>query len=280
MRHLGGAVQDAMSLGEALTNLGFEILVKLYNEKCTVTAMQNKLREICRTLPMRAKIVIFFDGHGMRHKETERTFYCTSNTDPDSLLTTAFDLEYIFTLTDFMPFQQLWILDFCFSGGAASSVVRRGQWELNGVEAPSISIMSAGRSGEQVVESRLLDTPLSSPMITPEVSPDPSPTPSPVHAVKRQGHFTEPIPVPKTKRGEDRRTKGLFTNCLVRALKKTHAIQRHKGVIKGKQSLTQIFVNIRGDVHQKGRLLGVTQMPQLNTIQWYRNRRTDGVFFF
>lgn len=280
MRHLSGAVQDAMALGESLANIGFEVLVKLYNEKCTVTAMQDKLREICRTLPMRARVVIFFAGHGMRHKETERTFYCAPNTDPNSLLTTAFDLEYIFTLTDFMPFQQLWILDFCFSGGAASSVVRRSNWEFNGAEAPSISIMSAGRSGEQVVESRLLDTPLSSPMITPEVSPDSSPAPSPVHAAQRQGHFTEkPIPVPKVSRAGGR-TKGLFTNCLVRALKRTHAIQRHKGVIKGKQSLTQIFVNIRQDVNQKGRLLGATQMPQLNTVQWYRNRRTDGVFFF
>ena len=140
--------------------------------------------------------------------------------------------------------------------------------------------MAAGRSGEQVVESRLLDTPLSSPMITPEVSPDSSPAPSPVHAAQGQGHFTEkPIPVPKMRRGEGR-TKGLFTNCLVRALAKIHTNQRHRGVIKGKQSLAQMFVNIRGDVHQRGRLLGATQMPQLNTVQWYRNKRTDGVFFF
>lgn len=282
MLHLKGAVQDAEALGKSLMNLGFEILVKLYNESATVNKIQKNLREICRKLPTRARVVIFFAGHGLRHEETGRTFYCTHNTQQDSLLTTAFDLEYIFTLTDFMPFQQLWIFDFCFSGGGCSSVVRRGQWELNCQEAPSISIMAAGRSGEQVVESRLLDTPLSSPMITPEVSPDSSPAPSPVHAAQGQGqgHFTEkPIPVPKMRRGEGR-TKGLFTNCLVRALAKIHTSQRHRGVIKGKQSLAQMFVNIRGDVHQRGRLLGATQMPQLNTVQWYRNKRTDGVFFF
>jgi len=279
MIHLKGAVQDAEALGKALMNLGFEILVKLYNENATVNKIQKTLREMCRKLPARARVVVFFAGHGVRHEETGRSFYCTHNTKQESLLTTAFDLECIFTLTDFMPFQQLWILDFCFSGGACSSVVRRGQWGLNYEEAPSISIMAAGRSGELVVESHLLDTPVSSPMITPEMSPDSSPAPSPVHAAEGQGHFTEPIPVPKMRRGEGR-TKGLFTNCLVRALAKIHTIQRHRGVIKGKRSLAQVFVDVRGEVHQRGRLLGATQMPQLNTVQWYRSKRTEGVFFF
>lgn len=274
MPQLKAAVRDADAIGSSLMKLGFEIIVKLYDEQCTSNAMREKLRESCKRLPTRARVVVFFAGHGVRHAETGRTFYCAIDTEKDSLLTTAFDLETMFTLTDFLPFQQLWIFDFCFSGGAISSVVRRGAWE-NNTEGASISIMAAGRCGEEAVESSLLETPVSSPMITPEVSP----VPSPVHAARaaHQCDFTRPTPVPKIK---ERRTKGLFTNSIVRALTVVHKNQRHLGALKAKHSLSQLFVNVRCEVQQKCRLLGVSQTPQLSTVQWYRNKRTEGVFFF
>lgn len=274
--HLSAAVADAEALGEALTNIGFRIIVKLYNNECTLNALHKALRGL--SLPQRSRLIVFFAGHGLRHYETGRTFYCTVNTKEDALATTAFDLETVFLLSDFLSFQQVWIFDFCFSGGASSSVVRRGAWTLDCEEAPSISIMTAGKSGEYATESRLLDTPLSSPMITPEVSPEHSPVPSPVHA-NNKVTFDKPFPVPRIKKNSGK-SKGLFTNALVRALIKVHTLKRHRGYESGRQSLTQVFVNVRGDVHQKARTLGVTQSPQLNTIHWYRNKRTDGVFFF
>ena len=278
MLHLNAAVRDATAIGDILMKLGFEIIVKLYNKQCTVSSIHQKLRESCKRLPNRARVVLFFAGHGLRHAETGRTFYCTYNTKHDSLLSTAFDLESIFTLTDFLPFQQLWCLDMCFSGGACSSIVRRGAQGNDGADGASISIMTAGRSGEQVVESYLLDTPVSSPMITPEVSPLPSPLPSPVNDAHRQRNdFTRPTPTPKMT--NERQAKGLFTNSLVFALTKLHKNQRHKGAFVAKQSLSQLFVNVRHEVQQKCRLLGITQIPQLNTVQWYRNIRTEGVFF-
>ena len=289
---LSAAVNDAKSLEKCLLMLGFKIVGKLYNERCTLSALQKRLRDCSQRLPDKSRVVFFFAGHGLQHRQTGRTFYCTANTDPEDLLSTAFDMETIFTLTDFMPYQQAWIMDFCYSGGACMSTVRRDVFDPACMHSnfPSISILTAGRSGETVVESERLTTPTISPLVTPEVTPQVSPMPSPAQSPTHRrllevgssssSQELVPIPVPVLSARHSVRSKGLFTNCLVRELQRVFVRQRQKGVRAGRQSLTQIFVNVRSDVQRHSRLLSVSQTPQLSKLHWYRQKHAEGEIFF
>ena len=276
---LSAAVSDADAMAKCLTNLGFKVVLKLYNNACTLPVLQQKLRESCNQIATNAKVLIFFAGHGLRHAVTGRTFYCTVNTEQSRLLSTAFDLETIFTLMDFMPKHQAWVMDFCFSGGACMSTVRRG-YDIDSDESPSISVVTAGRSGESVVESELVETPTCSPLRTPQGTPNASPR----HAEGGQVFFSNemnhrPLPIPKFHSVPVRKTKGLFSHCLVRELKKVYAKQRHQGK-SAKVSLTQLFVAVRCEVQRQSRRLGIRQTPQLSRIHWYRQKKAEGEFFF
>ena len=111
MTPLSAAVSDADAVANCLTNFGFKIVVRLYNKECTLTALQQKLKETCTALASNARVLIFFAGHGLQHANTGRTFYCTVHTDQNRLLSTGFDVETIFTLMDFMPKHQAWVMD-------------------------------------------------------------------------------------------------------------------------------------------------------------------------
>lgn len=180
---------------------------------------------------------------------------------------------------DFMPKHQAWVMDFCFSGSACMSTVRRG-FDSVGDNSPSISVVTAGRSGESVVESELVETPTCSPMRTPQGTPNASPR----HAEGGQVFFSNemnhrPLPIPKFHSVSVTKTKGLFSHCLVRELKKVYAKQRHQGK-SAKVSLTQLFVAVRCEVQRQSRRLGVKQTPQLSRIHWYRQKKAEGEFFF
>ena len=285
MTHLSAAVADAHCMAKCLSNLGFKVVVQLYNEACTLPALQQKLRDCATKLSTEARVLFFFAGHGLRHNLTGRTFYCTVHTDKNNLLSTGFDVESIFTLMDFMPKQQAWVMDFCFSGGACMSTVRRGSNDWEDESSPSIAVMTAGKSGESVVESDLIETPTCSPMVTPQITPEASPKHEPNSQFFDDGENKSMLPLavphaPTFQHVPVKKTKGLFTHCLARELKKVHARHRHRGQEVGKSSLTQVFVAVRSEVVRQSQRLGVQQTPQLSRIHWYRQKKAEGEFFF
>ena len=159
------------------------------------------------------------------------------------------------------------------------STVRRGFGGEND-ESPSIAVITAGKSGESVVESALIETPTCSPLRTPQVTPDASPkhTENNIFFSGKTGH--QPLPVPQFRSVPLRKTKGLFTHCLIRELKRLHRKQRHQGNGAGMVSLTQLFVAVRCEVQRQSRCLGIVQTPQLSRIHWWRQKKAEGEFFF
>lgn len=281
MLSLKAAVRDAESVGKRLEELNFKILRRLYNEKCTATAVESLLRQEFRRIPPRSRVVFFFAGHGRRDRDTQRTFYCTVDATEDNLCATAFDLEQIYLLTDFWCYQQAWVMDFCYSGGACASVVRRGGARFNFVNSPSISFVTAGRTNEEALEAPMPDTPVLSPMVTPEASPDVTPVPSPKNASGATMGFP-PVVLPHALRVASLvgKPKGVFSAALSTALRNASVRKRHLGKKNGAISLTQIFVALRSQVQNHSSTFGHVQTPQISHLHWYRNKPAEGEFFF
>jgi len=282
---LTAAVADAVALGNALATLGFTVKGQLFNENCTLSALQRELRCAADALCENTRVLVFFAGHGMLDPKTQRTFYCTHETRSDALVSTAFDIEQIFLLTDFFPRHQAWVLDCCYSGGACSSVRRGSGYKKTG--SPSVQIVSAGRAGEEVLETRLA-TPQISPLVTPETSPnntpDITPVPSPTHGnklrqppVHADAGRVQPLKLPRLLR-QNVKSKGIFTSFFIRELKR-HA-QRQRRQATQITTLTDIFIRIRSDVQRESARWGHAQTPQMGRAHWYRDKRAEGEFVF
>jgi hypothetical protein len=273
---LKGAVADATALGAVLKQLGFEIAVTLYNTQCTPEAVESALLRAAETLPEHSRLCVFFAGHGVVHAPTGRVFYCTPDTHPERLTTTGFDLEKVHALRDFLPRHQLWIMDFCFSGGAAAR--SRGATNYAAFAAPSVQFMSAGNAHQLVSEIDTLTFGTSSPLCTPFGTP----TPSPRHQ-QQNGGFADP-PARSVAAVLPARVGGLFAVVLVRVLRvlaQAQGAQRANGGALLRVSATDIFLRVRRKVLRSSEtLLGQLQTPQLDRQLWWRDDRADGEFVF
>ena len=267
---LRGAVEDAKALEKVLGRLGFEVVVTLHNTRCTPVAVERTLTKVAEDLPEQSRLFVFFAGHGVVHAHTGRVFYCTPQTHPERLPTTGFDLEKIHSLRDFLPRQQLWVFDFCFSGGA---VVRsRGaRVDYRAFAAPCVQFISAGTADQLVSEIDLLAFTTDSPLCTPFGTPTPSPrhnAPSPTTTVPR---------VPQVPR-----VGGLFALVLVRILT---ALAEERDRRDDARPLfvpaTEIFLRVRRKVLRSSEsMLAQLQTPQMNRGLWWRDERADGDFVF
>lgn len=288
---LTAAVADAVTLENALTVLGFVVAARLFNQACTLEALHSTLRRAADSLDSNTRVLLFFAGHGLLDPETGRTFYCTYETRQDALISTGFDIEQIFLLTDFFPKHQAWILDCCYSGGACMSSVRRGSGGdgYKNIGSPSVQIVSAGRAGEEVLESRISTpqiSPLSTPNSSPSRTPDVTPAPSPTHAggsrqpvTRADARTMRPVCVPQLIR-KNIKSKGIFTSFLIKELKSVAQRQRHRGTKNHRASLTDIFVRVRSAVQKESMRWGHAQTPQLGRIHWHRGKRAEGEFVF
>lgn len=277
---LKGAVADATALGAVLEQLGFEIAVTLYNAQCTPAAVESALLRAAETLPEHSRLCVFFAGHGKVHAPTGRVFYCTPQTHPERLPTTGFDLEKVHALRDFLPRHQLWVMDFCFSGGAAARS-RGAMDDYAAFAAPSVQFMSAGNAQQLVSEIDTLTFGTDSPLCTPFGTP----TPSPKHQPKepKGGGFADP-PARSATTVSPARVGGLFAVVLVRvlrALAQAQGAQRTNGGAPLRVSATDIFLRVRRKVLRSSEtLLGQLQTPQLDRQLWWRDDRADGEFVF
>ena len=285
---LAAAVADAVALENALTVLGFVVAVRLFNQACTLEALQNTLRNAADTLDPKTRVLLFFAGHGLRDAQTGRTFYCTYETRQDALVSTSFDIERIFLFADLFPRQQAWILDCCYSGGACMSSTRRGGGYKN-IGSPSVQIVSAGRAGEEVLESCIATpqiSPLSTPESTPNQTPGVTPTPSPTHAgvswqplAHADVKIMQPVRVPQLTR-KNIKSKGIFTSFFIRELKRVAQSYQRGSTKNHYASLTDIFVRVRSAVQKESTRWGHTQTPQIGRVCWYRGKRAEGEFVF
>lgn len=273
MMPLKGAVADARSIAKVLLRLDFTVLNTLYDDECSPATIERALVRAAQKLPERARLFVFFAGHGLVHTQSKRVFYATKNSNVSELLTTAFDLEKLHSLRDFLPRHQLFVFDFCYSGGA----VVRSRSNYADFSAPSVQFVSAGSANQQVSEVNMLEFQTNSPLCTPFGTPQQSPKNSSQSSQDSDSELA--LPVARLTMNQHRHYGGMFASVFVFVLQEVCRLQRGSKS-KRRVSASEVFLKVRRRVLRTSKKYGVQQTPQMERIPYWRDVRAEGDFLF
>ena len=278
---LKGAVADAKKMRAVLEQLGFTILCAVYNAACTKDVVERMLMDAAEKLPEKARVLVFFAGHGLRHPATQRVFYAAQNTRPSELLTTGYDLQHLHTLRDFLPQHQLFVFDFCYSGSATV----RSRSQYMDFASPSVQFMSAGSADEQVGEVDTLEflshSPLCTPFDTPSHSPKNATPPSKELHFEIVSHRLRQVSAAPASVAQQ--FGGIFAATLVSvlaAVANLHKRQLGSGAALRHISATEVFLRTRRKVIRSSKRYGIKQTPQIERSPFWRDLRCEGDFLF
>lgn len=154
------AVSDAYAVRDKLITLGFpeENIILLLNEKATKFEIERILGdELRRKLDGEDRVFIYFAGHGASEKDPDEGYLVPVDGDLKNYYSTCVSMSIVRDVSDRMEAKHIfYAIDACYSGFA---VMRSGGPNLgdqsyikNAVRFPVRQIVTAGRSGEQVVE--------------------------------------------------------------------------------------------------------------------------------
>ncbi len=145
------AVNDARAVGSKLKNLGFDEVISLENEEATKSGIEGALNGLANDVGLNDTVVVFFAGHGNTLEMPNGSrlgYWVPVDGDVEQVIATGISMETIRLLSQVIPAKYLlYLIDACYSGLAL-----RQTWPGDGDRGFVRQIITAGRSGEEVVE--------------------------------------------------------------------------------------------------------------------------------
>lgn len=149
--HLTYAVNDARAVGNKLNNLGFDEVIFLENEEATKSGIEGTLNGLANKVGLDDTVVVFFAGHGNTLEMPNGSrmgYWVPVDGNIEQGIATGISMDTIRLLSQAIPARYLlYLIDACYSGLAL-----RQMWPGEGDKGFVRQIITAGRSGEEVVE--------------------------------------------------------------------------------------------------------------------------------
>ncbi len=148
---LNYAVNDARAVGHKLNNLGFDEVILLENDQATKASIEGTLNGLANKVGLDDTVVVFFAGHGNTLEMPNGSrmgYWVPFDGNMEQGIATGISMDTIRLLSQAIPARYLlYLIDACYSGLAL-----RQMWPGDGANGFVRQIITAGRSGEEVVE--------------------------------------------------------------------------------------------------------------------------------